>query len=520
MTRRAGLYDRLSLAKLTDTATDDAQSRQQERSRAFATAKGWEVVEVFSDVDRSAYRAPGQKAPPKREQFERALAAIEAGEIDALVFFKLDRLCRDHGDFERVLATCERHGAVLASVMEPIDTSTPAGEMSARMLVGFARLESQTIGLRVAAQREQAASRGLPAPGGWRPFGYREGGLEVDEGEAEVIKEAASRVLAGETLNSIARDLGGRPGDPERPGARPWRSSAALAARRPGGLRTVQSAHAHQVGARPRRVCVRPNEARLQGLWPGLGRWAPPRADGVEDDRGSGLAPPRRRPARAGRHWQRRRRAGRAARGRRAAPAPARDPVRAPQAQRARVAGDQGGADPSHRDRPQAARATPGTPPRGRRRLRVDPGSVAQVDRGAEARRAAGAVPPDLGGTGHAAGPRAGPRSGCPALWPGLEGVAARARLPLAGDLAQLPSNQASPARLVVFVSEQGLDEGGNHPGAVECLVPPGGGLKRILRLVADVEGGPDRTQQLAAYGIEQRHRASFRGGDRAGPEP
>src|SRR4029453_2516955 len=103
MSRRAGLYGRLSLAKLTDTATDDAQSRQQERSRAFAAAKGW-VVEVFSDIDRSAYRAPGQKAPPKGEQFERALAAIEAGEIDALVFFKLDRLCRDHGDSERVLA--------------------------------------------------------------------------------------------------------------------------------------------------------------------------------------------------------------------------------------------------------------------------------------------------------------------------------------------------------------------------------------------------------------------------------
>jgi site-specific DNA recombinase len=210
MRRRAGLYDRLSMVKLTEQLTDDATGRQQGRSRALATAKGWDVVRAFSDVDVGAYRAPGQKAPPKREGFEQALAAIEAGEIDALVFFKLDRLCRDHGDFERVLATCERHGAVLASVTEPIDTSTPAGEMSARMLVGFARLESQTIGLRVAAQREQAASRGLPAPGGWRPFGYREGGLEVDEGEAEVIREAASRVLAGETLNSIARDLSSR----------------------------------------------------------------------------------------------------------------------------------------------------------------------------------------------------------------------------------------------------------------------------------------------------------------------
>ena len=218
MSRRAGLYDRLSLAKLTDEATDDAQSRQQQRSHAFATAAGWDVVTVFSDVDVGAYRAPGRKAPPKREGFEAALAAIEAGEIDALVFFKLDRLCRDHGDFERVLATCERRGAVLASVMEPIDTSTPAGEMSARMLVGFARLESQTIGLRVAAQREQTASRGLPAPGGWRPFGYRyipqtdqaPARYEIVPDEAAVIIEAARRVLTGEALNSIARDLSRR----------------------------------------------------------------------------------------------------------------------------------------------------------------------------------------------------------------------------------------------------------------------------------------------------------------------
>src|SRR5919198_889612 len=173
MSRRAGLYVRLSLAKLTNDATDDATERQEERARAYATAKGWEVVKVFPDVDVSAYRAPGRKAPPRREGFEAALAAIEAGEIDALVFFTLDRLCRDPRDFERVLWVCERHGAVLASVMEPIDTSTPAGEMSASMLVGFATLESQTIGLRVAAQREQAASRGLPAPGGWKTFGYR-----------------------------------------------------------------------------------------------------------------------------------------------------------------------------------------------------------------------------------------------------------------------------------------------------------------------------------------------------------
>lgn len=207
MTRRAGLYVRLSLVKSTEELTEDATERQEDRARAYCQAKGWDVVRVYADVDISAYRAPGQKAPPRREDFEQALEDVEAGVIDALVFFKLDRFVRDHGDFERALRICEQHGAVLASVVEPIDTSSPAGEMAARMLVGFARLESQTVGLRVAAQREQAARKGLPSPGGWRSFGYTKDGTTVDEAEAEIVREAARRVLAGEALNSIARDL-------------------------------------------------------------------------------------------------------------------------------------------------------------------------------------------------------------------------------------------------------------------------------------------------------------------------
>jgi site-specific DNA recombinase len=221
MTRRAGLYVRLSVAKTTTQATDDATDRQEERARAYCTAKGWQVARVYADVDVGAYRAPGAKAPPRRDDFEQALADVEAGTIDALVFFKLDRFVRDHGDFERALAICERHGAVLASVLEPIDTSHPYGEASARTMVTYARLESQTIGLRVAAQREQAARKGLPSPGGWKCFGY-EGAIRDEQGrivnrdrvgmvivpsEAAIITEAANRVLAGEALNSIARDF-------------------------------------------------------------------------------------------------------------------------------------------------------------------------------------------------------------------------------------------------------------------------------------------------------------------------
>jgi site-specific DNA recombinase len=213
--RRAGLLIRLSTVKVTEQLTDDATERQEERSRAYCMAKGWEVVRLYSDIDVSGYRRPGQEAPPYREGLEQALADIEAGVIDALVFFKLDRLTRDPGVFVRVQAICEKHGAVLASVTEPLDTSTPMGEGVALMLVWVARMESQNTSIRVAAQREQAANRGIPTSGGWPAFGYeyvRKTATEPPQykivpEEAAVIREAAQRVLAGESLNSIARDL-------------------------------------------------------------------------------------------------------------------------------------------------------------------------------------------------------------------------------------------------------------------------------------------------------------------------
>jgi site-specific DNA recombinase len=200
-----GIYTRLSEAKATVEATDEAVDRQEQRCRALAAAKGWHVVEpVYLDEDLTAFRRPGKRKPPPRPAFERMLVDVEAGRIQGIVFAKLDRLVRDHGDFERVLAVCETHKAVLASVIDPLDTSTPHGEAMARMGVTFARLESQTTGLRVAAQREQAARAGKPTPGGWRPYGYLPDKLTVDEDEARFIRWAAERLLFGKSVTEVA----------------------------------------------------------------------------------------------------------------------------------------------------------------------------------------------------------------------------------------------------------------------------------------------------------------------------
>src|SRR5205807_9617457 len=112
-------------------------------------------------------------------------------------------------DFERFWASCESAGVSLASVTEPIDTSNELGLAIVRILVTFAGLESSTKSLRLKSAALAAALAGQ-RHSGRRAYGFSAGGSTVVPEEAAVIREAATRVLNGESLASVARDLGVR----------------------------------------------------------------------------------------------------------------------------------------------------------------------------------------------------------------------------------------------------------------------------------------------------------------------
>jgi len=199
-----GVYGRLSVAKREVEATEMAIERQHQRCIDYCNAKGWTPARFYADLD-PAYRKPGKAKAPRRDDFEQGLADIQAGIVKGLVFFKLDRFVRDHGDFERALAVTERHDAILASVTEPLDTSSPMGEAVARLLVTFARLESQTIALRVAAQAEQKATMGRPwLSGRHHPYGYDpKDRVTIVPHEADVIRAVAGQLLDGQSQSAV-----------------------------------------------------------------------------------------------------------------------------------------------------------------------------------------------------------------------------------------------------------------------------------------------------------------------------
>lgn len=159
------------------------------------------VAEVYSDNDVSAYSGKPRPA------WQQLISDVEAGAVDALVSWHVDRLTRSPRELEDVIDLADKHGIDLATVTGEVDLSNPTGRLVARMLGAAARHEAEHKAERQKRQRRQAAEASRVAGGGKRPFGYADDRITVINTEAAVIRECAARVLSGESLASICRDL-------------------------------------------------------------------------------------------------------------------------------------------------------------------------------------------------------------------------------------------------------------------------------------------------------------------------
>jgi DNA invertase Pin-like site-specific DNA recombinase len=196
---RAALYARLSRDR---SGEETATTRQLEDCRAFATSRGWEIAGEYTDADVSAY-----KRNAVRPGYEAMLAELDAGLVDVVVAWKLDRLLRRVMDFEKLWERCEPHGAQIATVRDGIDTSTPmVGELLPRLMATFAQLESKNLSVREIRKHEETAKKGGRSGGGHRPFGLSRDWSQLVESEAALIRQAAIDVLAGHSMYAIAND--------------------------------------------------------------------------------------------------------------------------------------------------------------------------------------------------------------------------------------------------------------------------------------------------------------------------
>ena len=193
---RAAVYTRLSK---DPSGQQTATARQRDDCRALIARHGWDVVGEFEDVDLSAFRGV------QRPGYEALLASLEAGEIDRVVAWKLDRLLRRPRDFEKLWELCEGAGAHIVTDKDSIDTSAPfAGTLVPRILSMVAEMESEGISVREQRKHEANAKAGKRSGGGHRPFGLTRDWSALVPTEADLIRTAVDRILAGESMYAIA----------------------------------------------------------------------------------------------------------------------------------------------------------------------------------------------------------------------------------------------------------------------------------------------------------------------------
>lgn len=189
-------------------------ARQEKDCQAYAARKGWTVEEVYVDNDVSATR----RTP--RPAYQRMLGDLDRGHVQAVVVWSYDRLCRRVLDLEHFLDLIERCQATVGCVAGDLDLASPMGRTLARVVGAIAQGEIEQMRHRLMRKQRQLAEQGKVGNGGRRPYGYTARRTEIIEDEAQVVREIARRILAGESLGAIARDLNDRGIPPAR--ARTW----------------------------------------------------------------------------------------------------------------------------------------------------------------------------------------------------------------------------------------------------------------------------------------------------------
>ena len=130
---------------------------QREAGEAFVISQkneGWQVV--ADHFDDGGYTGGNMDRPA----LKRLLAAVEAGSVDCVVVYKVDRLSRSLMDFARIVEAFDQNGVSFVSVTQQFNTTTSIGRLTLNILLSFAQFEREIISERTRDKMSAARRKG------------------------------------------------------------------------------------------------------------------------------------------------------------------------------------------------------------------------------------------------------------------------------------------------------------------------------------------------------------------------
>ncbi|WP_162237341.1 recombinase family protein, partial [Aeromicrobium sp. Leaf272] len=173
--------------------------RQEQDCRALAVRHGLEVVQVYTDNDTGASNLSRKPRP----QYDAMLQAVRDGEVGVILAYSNSRLTRRLRELEDLIQLHEQTGVLIKTVASgEDDLSTADGRMVARIKASVDSAEAERTGERVRRQVKARIADGIPRHNRYRTFGYNRD-WTINEEEAERIRDAFRRHVAGESIQSI-----------------------------------------------------------------------------------------------------------------------------------------------------------------------------------------------------------------------------------------------------------------------------------------------------------------------------
>jgi len=202
---RCAIYTR----KSTDEGLEqefNSLDAQRESAEAFIRSQQHEGWVCLPDrYDDGGFTGGNMERPA----LKRLLADIEAGEIDCVVVYKVDRLSRSLLDFARIMETFERHGVSFVSVTQQFNTTSSMGRLTLNILLSFAQFEREIIAERTRDKMAAARKKGKWV-GGVPVLGYdvdsRGGRLLVNEEEAVRVRAIYDLYLDHQALLPVVQE--------------------------------------------------------------------------------------------------------------------------------------------------------------------------------------------------------------------------------------------------------------------------------------------------------------------------
>jgi site-specific DNA recombinase len=201
---RCAIYTRNSTDHNLDLEFNslDAQREACEAYIKSQAHEGWRLVPTFYDDGGIS------GASLERAALQSLLAEIQAGRIDTVVVYKVDRLTRSLADFAKLVELFDQHGVSFVSITQSFNTTTSMGRLTLNVLLSFAQFEREVIGERVrdkiAASKRKGIWVGGPVPLGYASINKK---LVIVPDEAKTVREIFRRYLELGAVRLLAADL-------------------------------------------------------------------------------------------------------------------------------------------------------------------------------------------------------------------------------------------------------------------------------------------------------------------------